>query len=98
MSVWDLGNAFTVAAHDVYQRYQQLAASGLGLQGDKQARFVADNGPAGLFHGWETTLDGLLLQTLRMVEQVGRSCWQPATIACLSQGAPERCKLFEGAG
>jgi hypothetical protein len=80
MSMWDLGNAFTAAAHDVYQRYQELAASGGGLQGDKQARFVADNGPAGLFRGWETTLDGLLLQTLRMVEQVGHGWRAPATV------------------
>jgi hypothetical protein len=71
MSLWETGNTFVGAAHDVYQRYQQLAASGADLQGDKQARFVSDNGPSGLFRGWEVTLDGLLLQTLRMVVKVG---------------------------
>jgi hypothetical protein len=71
MSMWALSNNLVSSGHDLYQRYEELAAQGADLAANRWMRFIADNAARSLHDGWQLSLDGLLVQTLGMVEEVG---------------------------
>jgi hypothetical protein len=71
MSLWALSSTLVSAGHDLYQRYDAVVAQGANLTANRWMRFIADNGPRSLYDGWQLSLDGLLVQTLGMVDEVG---------------------------